>query len=109
MSVHSSNIPWVIIQLRNQKFAISSACVREMVRLPKVVSVPQMPPHIRGVINLRGKVFPVLDLRVRLGMESLPSETAGIIKLLDVREQDHKNWFHWMNPLRIHPCWFYLA
>ena len=88
----STDMPWVILLLQDQPFAISSNYVREMVAMPKIVSVPQMPPYIRGVINLRGQVVPVIDLRARLGMTSLLGETEDLINLLDQREQDHKNW-----------------
>jgi chemotaxis signal transduction protein len=88
----STDMPWVILLLQDQPFAISSNYVREMVAMPKIVSVPQMPPYIRGVINLRGQVVPVIDLRTRLGMTSLLGETEDLINLLDQREQDHKNW-----------------
>jgi purine-binding chemotaxis protein CheW len=63
-----------------------------MVVIPKIVSVPQMPDYIRGVVNLRGKVMPVIDLRSRLGMTSLLDEIEDLIDLLNQREQDHKNW-----------------
>lgn len=92
MNDFSTDVPWVIFRLLNQQFAVSIKYVREMVTLPKVVAVPQMPPHVRGVIDLRGKVFPVLDLRMRLGMRSLLAEVEDIIHLLDAREEEHKNW-----------------
>jgi purine-binding chemotaxis protein CheW len=44
------------------------------------------------VINLRGKVIPVLDLRQRLGKQSLMAEVEDLVSLLHQREQDHKNW-----------------
>ncbi len=88
----STDMPWVILLLQDQPFAISSNYVREMVAMPKIVSVPQMPSYIRGVINLRGQVVPVIDLRARLGMTSLLGETEDLINLLNQREQDHKNW-----------------
>jgi len=88
----STDMPWVILLLQDQPFAVSANYVREMVAMPKIVSVPQMPSHIRGVINLRGQVVPVIDLRVRLGMTSLLGETEDLINLLNQREQDHKNW-----------------
>ncbi len=88
----STDMPWVILLLQDQPFAVSANYVREMVAMPKIVSVPQMPSHIRGVINLRGQVVPVIDLRERLGMTSLLGETEDLINLLNQREQDHKNW-----------------
>lgn len=49
----STDMPWVILRLRNQKFAVSTEYVREMVAMPKVVSLPQTPHYIRGVIWLK--------------------------------------------------------
>jgi len=86
------DMPWVIFRLMQGQFAVSANHVREMVAMPKVVSVPKTPDYIRGMMNLRGKVFPVIDLRLRLGMASSTSETDVLIELLNQREQDHKNW-----------------
>ncbi len=92
MDKSSSNMPWVIFHLLNNQFAVSANHIREMVAMPKMVSVPKTPEYIRGVINLRGQVIPVMDLRMRMGMSSLIKETDALIALLDQREQDHKNW-----------------
>jgi chemotaxis signal transduction protein len=92
MGTFSNDIPWVIFNLLNEQFAVSTNHVREMVAMPKVVLVPRTPNYIKGVINLRGKVIPVMDLRMRMGMESLVDEAENLIQLLDQREQDHKNW-----------------
>jgi purine-binding chemotaxis protein CheW len=73
-------------------YAISSENVREIVILPAVVPVPNMPPEIRGVINLRGKVVPLIDLRLKLGLPSAKADLNDLIQLLRDREQDHHNW-----------------
>ncbi|MFC1812573.1 chemotaxis protein CheW [Thermodesulfobacteriota bacterium] len=88
----STDMPWVILRLQNQRFAVSTDCVREMVAMPKIVSLPQTPHYIRGVINLRDQVIPVIDLRMRLGITSSLNEVVDLIELLDQREQDHKDW-----------------
>ncbi len=88
----SNQSPWVIFRLLEQVFAVTVDQVREMVKMPKIVSLPQMPAYVRGVINLRDKVLPILDLRVKLGMSSLQQETKDLVSLLEQREQDHKNW-----------------
>jgi len=85
-------MPWVIFNLLKDQFAVSANNVREMVAMPKVISVPQTPDYIRGVINLRGQVIPVMDLRLRMGMKSLVDEVKNLIQILNQREQDHKNW-----------------
>ena len=88
----STDMPWVILRLQDQPFAVSSINVREMVVMPQITSLPQVPPYIRGVINLRGKVLPVFDLRLGLGMSSLMDEVKDLINHLNQREEDHKNW-----------------
>ncbi len=92
MDKSSPHMPWVICNLLEEQFAVSANHVREMVAMPKVVSVPQTPGYIRGVINLRGQVVPVMDLRLKMGMKSLLDEAENLIQILDQREQDHKNW-----------------
>ena len=82
----------MIFRLQGEQFAVSTNHVREMVAMTKVVTVPRAPHYIRGVINLRGQVIPVIDLRLRMGMTSLVDEAEDLIALLDQREQDHKNW-----------------
>ncbi len=50
--------------------------VREIMRLCKITSVPQMPDYIKGVLNLRGKIIPVADLRIRFGLA--PAENTDL-------------------------------
>ena len=47
---------------------------------------------IRGVINLRGRVIPLIDLRKRMGLPSAADETKAFCDLLDQRERDHRKW-----------------
>lgn len=54
--------------LGNESYGVSVLKVREIIRLMDITSVPQMPPYVRGVINLRGKVVPVVDLRLKFGL-----------------------------------------
>jgi DNA-binding transcriptional MocR family regulator len=66
--------------------------VQEMVSMPPVTAVPRVPPYVRGVINLRGSVVPLIDLRVMLGVQSLQDQFAGIDALLAARLEGHKRW-----------------
>lgn len=54
--------------LGNEAYGIAVLKVREIIRLIDITPVPRMPRHIRGVINLRGKVVPILDLRLRFAL-----------------------------------------
>jgi purine-binding chemotaxis protein CheW len=54
--------------LANEEFGIRVLKVREIMGMQDVTAVPQTPAHIKGVINLRGKVIPVIDLRLKFGL-----------------------------------------
>lgn len=89
-------MPWVTFQLMDQQYAFSSAHVKEMVIMPEVVSLPKASSAVRGVINLRGGVIPLIDLRIKLGMSSLLMDVEDVSKSIKQREQDH---IHWLNAL----------
>jgi chemotaxis signal transduction protein len=85
-------MPAVIVRLKNQYFAVPIQNVREMLMMPEIARVPKVPDYIRGVINLRGQVMPLVDLRRRLGMVSAVDEADGFCNLMTQREQDHRKW-----------------
>ena len=73
----------------NEQYAISVSYVREVLVVPKITRIPKMPPYMRGVINLRGSIIPLVDLRIRFGMtETLISEDTAIIVLEIPKEED---------------------
>lgn len=57
--------------LGNEEFAIQVLGVREIMGVQEITAVPQMPGYVKGVLNLRGKVIPVVDLRLKFGMQEL--------------------------------------
>jgi len=59
---------YLTFQLANEEFGICVLKVREIMGMQEITAVPQTPPHIKGVINLRGKVVPVVDLRLKFGI-----------------------------------------
>lgn len=59
---------YLIFQLGEEEFGIRVREVREIIGLQEITAVPHTPAYVRGVINLRGKVIPVLDLRLRVGL-----------------------------------------
>lgn len=67
-------------QLGQERYSLAVAEVREIIRLCPITPVPRMPEHFLGVINLRGKIVPVIDLRQRLHLPgSEAKERACII------------------------------
>jgi len=59
---------YVVVRLGDQRFALPAADCREVLRPPRIVRVPRAGAHIRGIINLRGEIVAVTDLRPLLGM-----------------------------------------
>jgi len=59
---------YLTFSLAGETYGVPVLAVREIIRLCPVTSVAGMPPHVRGVINLRGRVIPLVDLRVRFGL-----------------------------------------
>ena len=55
-------------RIGNETYGVRIGAVREIVRVPEITSVPNAPDTIEGVINLRGKIIPVMDLRKRFNL-----------------------------------------
>lgn len=59
---------YLSFQLGKEEYGIQVLKVREIVKIQHITEVPDTPPEVRGVINLRGKVIPVIDLRLKFGL-----------------------------------------
>ena len=67
-------------RIGRETFGLPISTVREIVRVPEITSVPNAPDYIEGVINLRGRIIPVVDLRKRFGEPaSEPSKKNRIV------------------------------
>ena len=84
--------PWVILKLEHELYGIAAPYVQTMVAMPEITAVPHQPACNRGVINLRGQVMPLVDLRLRLGMSSYLAKIDALVDMVKHREQDHVNW-----------------
>jgi purine-binding chemotaxis protein CheW len=73
--------------LADEEYAINIRRVKEIIEYTTVTKVPKVPEWIRGVINLRGNVVPVVDLTVRFGLEEPPVTKTTCIVIVEV-EQD---------------------
>lgn len=89
--------PWLVFMLGRERYALPTGNVRTMIEMPEIVPVPLAPTYVRGVITLRGQTTPIIDLRLKLGMESLLSLNHDLMEMIKEREQDHRNW---LNELR---------
>lgn len=70
---------YLTVVLENEAYGIGVLKVREIIRMQKITPVPQMPAFVRGVINLRGRVIPVVDMRVKFGLKAEFAERTCIV------------------------------
>jgi purine-binding chemotaxis protein CheW len=70
---------YLTVVLENEAYGIAVLKVREIIRMQKITPVPQMPAFVKGVINLRGRVIPVVDLRVKFGLKAEFAERTCIV------------------------------
>jgi len=74
--------------LQNEGYAIDVMQVVEIIRLQKITPVPHMPSHIKGVINLRGRVIPIIDLRERFKFNDLKTDEHTCIIVVQITAHD---------------------
>lgn len=65
-----------------ESFAAPVAKVREIIGIQQITAVPKTAAHVKGVLNLRGRVIPVIDLRRRLGMDERPYDARTCIVVM---------------------------
>lgn len=85
--VSSCSGKYLTFVLGNESFGIPVLKVREIIKLVAITVVPQMPSYIKGVINLRGKIIPVMDLRVRFGVSTTDNEENNCIIVVQISNQ----------------------
>jgi purine-binding chemotaxis protein CheW len=79
-SLLGDELQLVVLRLGEQSYALDIADVREVIFVPVITAIPRQPRHVLGVLNLRGRVVPVVDLRLALGLE--PIDTTGASRVL---------------------------
>ncbi|NCO35341.1 MAG: chemotaxis protein CheW [Armatimonadetes bacterium CG2_30_59_28] len=69
----------VVFRLADEEFAVEVGQVQEIVEMLAITRLPRAPHFIKGIINLRGKILPVIDLRERLGLPEQCTEAQRIV------------------------------
>ncbi len=78
----------VVFDLSSEAYGVDIGAVREIIRLQDITKVPRTPEFVEGVINLRGKVIPVVDLRKRFGLPAEEESKENRIVVVDIGAQD---------------------
>jgi len=75
---------YLTFTLADEEYGIGILKIKEIIGMMPVTTVPQTPKFVKGVINLRGKVIPVIDLRLRFGMESIDYTERTCIIVVEI-------------------------
>jgi len=77
---------YLTFALGPEEFGLEILKVREIIGYMEITAVPQTPPYVRGVINLRGQVIPVVDLRAKFNMTAEKTTTETCIIVVETRQ-----------------------
>ncbi|RMF77552.1 MAG: purine-binding chemotaxis protein CheW [Nitrospirae bacterium] len=83
-SAQGASRQYLTFNLGEERYGLEILKVQEIIGLTEFTPLPNMPPHVRGVINLRGTVVPVVDLRSRFAMEPRPYDKLTSIIVTNV-------------------------
>jgi len=81
---------YLTFQLGNEEFAIQVLRVREIMGVQEITAVPHTPSYVKGVINLRGKVIPVVDLRLKFGLAEMEYTQRTCIIVVQIHGDSQK-------------------
>ncbi len=79
---------YLTFALADEEYGIGILKIKEIIGMMPITTVPQTPDFVKGVINLRGKVIPVMDLRLRFGMEPIDYNDRTCIIVVEVTGQN---------------------
>lgn len=79
---------FLTFQLAEEFYGIDVMVIREIIRIQRITPVPQMPDHVKGVINLRGKVIPIVDLRLKFGLQPEETNTRTCVIVVDINNSE---------------------
>jgi purine-binding chemotaxis protein CheW len=77
--------------LQQEIYGLAILKVQEIIGIMPVTQVPRMPQFVRGVINLRGKIIPVIDLRIHFGLDGQQDTNKTCIIVVQIRRDDHRD------------------
>ncbi|QFY41644.1 chemotaxis protein CheW [Candidatus Methylospira mobilis] len=90
-SGQEQELQYLTFMLGDESFAIGILHIKEIIEYGQLTRVPRMPEFVRGVINLRGAVVPVIDLKVYLGKSASQITRRSCIVIVEIGHEDEKH------------------
>ena len=86
-------LPWIIFKVSKNTYAVNSGDVLSIIKMTdEVINIPDIQEYIRGVMNLRGSIIPLIDLKILFKENSLDKIIDDYSNMISARKQDHVNW-----------------
>ncbi len=77
---------YLLFRIDEAYYGLSLTSVREIIQVPKITDIPGTPEYVKGIINLRGGVVPVIDVRLKFAMQEREYDSQTCIVVLDVHD-----------------------
>ncbi len=79
-------IQYIVIRLGDEQFGIDIRFIDNIVRMQRMTRVPKVPEYLKGVINLRGEVIPVMSIRLKMGLEA--DEITKATRIIILKQEE---------------------
>jgi purine-binding chemotaxis protein CheW len=83
---------YLIIDVAGSKYGFRLQNIKEIIKLPECKSFPEMKQYDRGLLKIREDIIRIIDLRKRLGYQSLFDEEKELLNMFEARKQEHLKW-----------------
>ncbi|QSX06022.1 chemotaxis protein CheW [Sedimentibacter sp. zth1] len=91
--VENINLPWILFEVNKNTYAVNSENVISIIKMTdEIISVPDIQNYIRGVIDLRGSIIPLIDLKIVFGEKSYDEIIADYKSMINIRKKEHTAW-----------------
>ena len=86
IKVYDENVQYIKVEMGEELFGIDISYVDNIVRVQKITRVPNVAPYIKGVINLRGEIIPIMSLSLKMGLEESEETKATRIIIIKMEQ-----------------------
>ena len=77
---------YLLFYINEMVYGVSLALVLEILQIQNITKMPQVAPHVKGIVNLRGKVVPVVDVRLKFNLPEKPYDNKSCIIVLELHD-----------------------
>jgi chemotaxis signal transduction protein len=84
MDAQAQSRQYLTFRLADEQYGLDVLHVREVLEIPRITRVPRMPEYMKGVINIRGSVVPVVDLRLKLGLAEAERSVHSRVVIIEI-------------------------